>query len=422
MKSRALRAVFVLLALAAQAGAGYQVWRVDDQISAARSGATDFDRKARLAVLALSDIRAAQQAYVAEGQASDIWLARVDGLVQATAPRLSELRVAAIAAEAQGGLEAAVESFSAFGPSDAKARDYVRSGQRLSASDVIFTDGASLLTKATNAIDTSRGQESVAREIGIAVLRQQLLYWIGGAALVTLLVLLLLFPIPMITAGAGTGKGTETVDAGSSSFGGLGISKVAPDRRASLHELAPGLAAGETAAPASGSGPGPAAGESAGPDLQAVADICSAFALVEDPGELHGLLERIARALEATGLIIWMPDNQQGPLRQVLACGYAPLSLTRMGTIDPSADNATAIAFRTKSVQVVATEAHSSGAIVAPLVTSDGCSGTLSVELKEGVRITPQLKAVATILAAQLATLITPSAQGGTQEPPAARL
>jgi GAF domain-containing protein len=71
---------------------------------------------------------------------------------------------------------------------------------------------------------------------------------------------------------------------------------------------------------------------------------------------------------------------------------------------------------------VVATEAHSSGAIVAPLVTSDGCSGTLSVELKEGVRITPQLKAVATILAAQLATLITPSAQGGTQEPPAARL
>jgi len=418
MKSRALRAVFVLLALAAQAGAGYQVWRVDDQISAARSGATDFDRKARLAVLALSEIRAAEQAYVAEGQVSDTWLARVDGLVQATAPRLSELRVAAIAAEAQGGLEAAVESFSAFSQADAKARDYVKSGQRLSASDVIFTDGASLLTKTTNAIDTSRGQESVAREIGIAVLRQQLLYWIGGAVLVTLLVLLLLSPLPAITAGADT----ETVDAASSSFGGLGISKVAPDRGASPGGLAPGLAAGETTVPASGSAAVPAASASAGPDLQAVADICSAFALVEDPRELHGLLERIARALEATGLIIWMPDNQQGPLRQVLAYGYAPLSLTRMGTIDPSADNATAIAFRTKSVQIVAAEAHAGGAIVAPLVTSDGCSGTLSVELKEGVRTTPQLKALATILAAQLATLITPSAQGGTQEPPAARL
>jgi hypothetical protein len=416
MKSRALRAVFVLLALAAQAGAGYQVWRVDEQISAARSGATDFDRKARLAVLALSEIRAAQEAYVAEGQVPDTWLARVDGLVQATAPRLSELRVSAVAAEAQGGLEAAVEAFSAFGPSDAKARDYVRSGQRLSASDVIFTDGASLLTKATNAIDTSRGQELVAREIGIAALRQQLLYWIGGAVLVTLIVLLLLVPLPTITAGSDA----ETVDATSSSFGGLGISNVAHDREASPGGPAPGIAAGGTAAPASGSGP--AASQSAGLDLQAVADICSAFALVEDPRELHGLLERIARALDATGLIIWMPDHQQGPLRQVLAYGYPPLTLTRMGTVDPSADNATAIAFRTKSVQIVAAEAHSGGAIVAPLVTSDGCSGTLSVELKEGVRTTPQLKAVATILAAQLATLITPSSQAGTQEPPAARV
>ena len=62
-----------------------------------------------------------------------------------------------------------------------------------------------------------------------------------------------------------------------------------------------------------------------------------------------------------------MPDSPQGPLRQVLAYGYAPLSLTRMGTIDPSADNATAVAFRTKTVQVVVAEPHSNGAIVAPL-------------------------------------------------------
>ena len=70
---------------------------------------------------------------------------------------------------------------------------------------------------------------------------------------------------------------------------------------------------------------------------------------------------------------------------------------------------------------MVAAEPHASGAIVAPLVTSDGCSGTLSVELREGVRTTPELRAVATILAAQLATLITPSAQAGPQEPPAPR-
>jgi hypothetical protein len=418
MKSRALRALFVLLALSAQAGAGYQVWRIDEQVFAARSAATDFDRKARLAVLALADIRAAEQAYVAEGQAPDPWLTRMDGLAQATAQRITDLRVGATSADAQGSLEAAVETFSAFGQSDAKARDYVKSAQRLSASDVIFTDGASLITRATGAIDAARGQESVAREVAIAALQQQLFYWIGGAALVTLIVLLLLLPIPKLEAA------TEAADADQDSFspsGGLGLSQMASERRieASVQRTPP--------APAPAEGPGLSSeldrliGEAAGPDLPAVADICAAFARVEDPRELHGLLERTAKALEATGLIIWMPEGAQGALRPVLAYGYAPLSLTRMGTIDPAADNATAVAYRTRSVQMVVAEPHSSGAIVAPLVTSDGCSGTMSVELKEGIRTTPQLKAVATILAAQLATLITPSTPSAAQEPPPAR-
>jgi hypothetical protein len=207
----------------------------------------------------------------------------------------------------------------------------------------------------------------------------------------------------------------EAANAAAPGGGGLGLSQVSPDQKASLDALAPGLASAATAS--AGPEAGQAAFASAGPDLPAIADICSAFALVEEPRELQGLLERTAKALEATGLIIWMPEGQQGPLRQVLAYGYAPLSLTRMGTIDPAADNATAVAFRTRSVQMVAAEPHTGGAIVAPLVTSDGCSGTLSLELKEGVRTTPQLKAVATILAAQLATLITPSSPAGPQEP-----
>jgi len=243
-----------------------------------------------------------------------------------------------------------------------------------------------------------------------------LLYWIGGAVLVTLVALLLLLPIPK---GRSSADGAQTDEDAPPVSGGLGLSQMAPERK---------LEAGAPAAP-----PPPAAGpilsseldrligEAAGPDLAAVADICSAFARVEDPRELHSLLERTAKALEATGLIIWMPEGSQGTLRPVLAYGYAPLSLTRMGTIDPGADNATAVAYRTRSVQMVVAEAHACGAIVAPLVTSDGCSGTMSVELKEGIRTTPQLKAVATILASQLATLITPSTPSAAQEPPPAR-
>lgn len=424
MKSRALRAMFVLLALAAQAGAGYQVWQLDEQAFAARSGAIDFESKARLAVLALADLCAAQQAYVAEGQASDTWLARADGLVEAIGPRLTDLRVTATAAEAQAGLEAAVESFSAFGQSDARSRDYVRSGQRLSASDVIFADGASLLTRTSNAVDTARAQESVAREIVIAALHQWQLYWIGGATLINVFVLLLLFPIPKRAESA---DGADAIDEAPAAAGGLGISHVSADRKAPIDEQALWLAAGGGGSPTSAPAPAPSprqldlTAETTGPDLATVAELCNAFARVEDPRELHGLLERTTKALDATGLIVWMPEGQHGRLRQVLASGYAPLSLTRMGTIDPSADNATALAFRTRTVQMVHAEPHASGAIVAPLVTSDGCSGTLSIEFKEGVRTTPQLKALVTILAAQLTTLITPSASATPQESPAAR-
>jgi hypothetical protein len=122
------------------------------------------------------------------------------------------------------------------------------------------------------------------------------------------------------------------------------------------------------------------------------------------------LLERIAKALDASGVIVWMPGGPGSALRPVLAHGYAPFALARMGSIDPADDNATATAFRTGKVLVVPSEPLASGAIVAPLITSDGCSGAMAVALREGVEATDHLRAVATILGAQLATLFTPTA------------
>jgi hypothetical protein len=49
----------------------------------------------------------------------------------------------------------------------------------------------------------------------------------------------------------------------------------------------------------------------------------------------------------------------------------------------------------------------------------EGCSGAMAVELREGVEPTPRVKAVATILAAQMATMFTP-ASAESQAPPAA--
>ena len=159
------------------------------------------------------------------------------------------------------------------------------------------------------------------------------------------------------------------------------------------------------------------AGTQKGPDLDAVADLCSSLARVQDTRELQALLERTARALDATGVIVWMPDGPQGNLRPVLAHGYASLALSRMGIIHPAADNATATAYRTKSAVVVPAEVLASGAVVVPLISSEGCSGAMAVELREGVEATPQVRAVATIVAAQLATMFTPGAVTTTAQP-----
>jgi len=409
MKSRAVRVLLVILAIAAQAGAAVAVWQFEQQIGTERSAADTFERDARQAVIHLTELRAAQQAYVAEGQPTDTWLTRATALSQSIAPELTALRQAAASVEAQGALETAIETFSTtLSRSDAKARDYLKADQRLSASDVIFTDGASTLTKVVNAIDGARGQESIAPAVAIAGLRQWQLSAIGAAVALTLLALLFLVPIPRGSAA----RGDEEPAAAPADRAGLGLARATPGARDAK-------AAPSTVAPAAA----PAQDEplvhieldarlrpSRTPDLETVADICSSLARVENSGELQGLLERIAKALDASGVIVWMPGGPGSALRPVLAHGYAPFALARMGSIDPAADNATATAFRTGKVLVVPAEPLASGAIVAPLITADGCSGAMALELRGGVEATDHLRAVAIILGAQLATLFTPTA------------
>jgi hypothetical protein len=124
------------------------------------------------------------------------------------------------------------------------------------------------------------------------------------------------------------------------------------------------------------------------------------------------LLDRAAAVLNAAGLVIWMPDGPGAHLRPTLAHGYAPVVITRMGTIAADADNATAVAFRTQVLQTVPAEGTAPGAVAAPLVTADGCSGVMAAELRAGSPAT-DVRAVAAIIAAQLATLISPAAAAG---------
>ncbi len=80
----------------------------------------------------------------------------------------------------------------------------------------------------------------------------------------------------------------------------------------------------------------------------------------------------------------------------------------RLGTILRDAENVTASAFRTSLLQTVDTDDVSNGAIAAPLVTPIGCVGVMAAEVRREGEKDPAKLAAASIVAAQLATLVGP--------------
>lgn len=421
MKSRVLRTLVLLAALACLGGAGYFVWKSDAEASVTRAAAQTFEQQARVATMGLADLRAAFQAYVADGQAPAVWQKSAATTLQSTGASVGALREAARSPEAQGALEEAVELIASLAKSDQRAREYLASGQRLSASDVVFGEATPATLKAAGAVDAARVHETGAASREMDATRWQQVYALAGAAGFVVIALLLLTPVPRRLAVAPEME--IEPEAERPSGAGLGLSS---SPRASAAPPSPPATPTEMArrelaeidaltARLTDSGPG-APARPPGIDLAEAADVCTALARLQEPKELPALLERAAAVLGAGGIVVWMPDGAQGALRPALAFGFSPLAITRMGSIPLDAENATALAYRAVSTQVVPPEAGSGGAVAAPLVTAEGCSGVMAAELTKASR-PEEVHAVATIIAAQLATLISPGQAAGGQTP-----
>ncbi len=81
-----------------------------------------------------------------------------------------------------------------------------------------------------------------------------------------------------------------------------------------------------------------------------------------------------------------------------------------MGNIHRDANKPRPPRFRSSEMRTVAGDAITNGAVIVPLMTSDGCVGVLSAEMKGGAEKDESSQALATIFAAQLAMLVaTPS-------------
>jgi GAF domain-containing protein len=81
--------------------------------------------------------------------------------------------------------------------------------------------------------------------------------------------------------------------------------------------------------------------------------------------------------------------------------------IARIPPVARSADNAAAAAYRSGTLQIVAARPGASiGAVVAPILSPDGCMGALSAEIRSGGETSESVRALAAIFAAQLAGVL----------------
>jgi GAF domain len=153
-------------------------------------------------------------------------------------------------------------------------------------------------------------------------------------------------------------------------------------------------------------------------DLPGMAALCTDLSRAIDTRALPPALERAAKLLDASGLVIWVADPDGRELLPVMAHGYPPNLISRLGNMSRDAENVTAAAFRTGLVQTVKADKISHGAIAAPLLTPAGPVGVMAAEVLNDGERREATRAAAAIVAAQLATLMGPPAartQGKTE-------
>lgn len=377
MKSSPVRiAVFVLFVVTVFA-AGYRLLDLQQQARADSERKTEFDTSLNNILVSVSDLRAAQQAYVADGQEGTFWITRV-GLIQKTIlDDLTRLTSLASSSKATESLSAATMVMSDFSKMDKHVAEYRRNGHRLMASDLIFTEGQEMTNIAAKHLRTALTQEQELRaSLDKQRLRDQAATILGAAA-VGLLTTLLLLPFSRPAVASPTElNADQPLDIVKT----LGGSTVPP----LVTKSAPSTS------------------------LTEIAELCSDFSRVTDADTLPTLLRRASGLINGARIVVWLADPTGVQLRPVLAHGYRAEMLDQLGAIKTDADNATAAAFREGTSEIVSagTDDDSSGALIVPIFTGLNCMGVITAEFKNGEESEEKCEAVTKIIAAQLAGLV----------------
>jgi len=419
MKNRFMRTALVVLALAGQVAAGVFVHRVERQREAARASLAAFARDVGRAQAIVGDLRGAQTGLVATGQDPSFWVPKIAGLTSDASAALEPLDRGQLTTDAAQDLAAAIGALADFARTSDQVRDLLATGQPLTASSIAFGDAARHLSQAAGALAAAVPSQSRALAGEEARTRPLEVFALAGAALLAAAALLLLLPraAQAPAAAAETEAAAATVPLSLATpppadLGALGRTGFDLDIRrvpvAAPTELPP-----ETPHESEEAIVEDLQRESQLPlnteaqvDLTAVARLCCDLAQVNDGSQLPALLGRAAELLDAAGIVLWMAAPQGTVLRPAASVGYSDHTLGRMKALSGRSDNAVSVAFRQGRMEVVHGGKDRNGAVVAPVVTAGGCTGAMAVEIRHGAEASASVQAVATIIAAQLATLV----------------
>ena len=379
MRSRAWRLSCGVLAWIAIGAAAVFIVRSEQRLAAWRADGRAFDLHAREVTDALSDLRAAQQAYVAAGQGVAFWMPKVAQTADAISASIATLRTAGTSAGARRAIDESLTALAEFTEVDKRARDYLRAGQLLMAGDVIFTEGDQTAARAARQVETARLGEHQALDASEGGARRQEAIALAGAGAVTALIVLLLSVF-------GSKRESEAP---------LSIlSDEVNDSSARQPDAYPRVS------------------RVVSPVLKTAAQLCTDFACMRDIHDLQQLLARAGDVMDAAGLVVWLGNPDGADLQPVLSHGYSEATRARLPHVPRAANNAAAAAYRSGDLQIVLSRpGGAKGAIVAPILGAQGCIGALSAEIRGGGEASESVQALAVIVAAQLAGVLAAPAE-----------
>src|SRR5687767_13335682 len=156
MRSLAGRLTLLLLAAFSVFGAAYYLWTIERRTATLLTQTRALDGRLAAAVRQTFDLRSAQQAYVTLGQNSDFWIPKVAAALASLKETLPALQQQAARDSSRFAIKNALQALQEFERMDRRASEYAVRGQKLLASDLIFSDGLETTEEIITALEQTR--------------------------------------------------------------------------------------------------------------------------------------------------------------------------------------------------------------------------------------------------------------------------